>query len=885
MSGGVLRLSNATALPGGIAATGGTSALTINGGVVELANGNFLRDVGTGSAQFQITGGYSGFSASGAARIVTVNNSSAQELVWGTATFAPTTLVLNETTANNTLNLTNKLDLNGATRTIAVNANTATVSGVIRDATAGTAGLTKIGTGTLVLNQTNTYTGPTTISGGTLSVSATGNLGDAAAILVFNGGTLQITAGLTNFSGIGHTVVFNANQTVGLDITGTFTADQAINVGVGGLTKAGAGTLVLNQANTFLGTTTISAGTLRIDDGGSLANSKLIVNNGTLSFNRTAGSMTQGTDFSIITGTGAVNNAAAGTLVLNNVNTYSGTTTASAGTITVSHALAIQNSALVTTGAGTVTLSGVTTPTFGGLSGATGNLGSANVLGAGYSSVTALTLNPNSGSVTYGGVISDGTVGMTLTKTGAGTQILSGANTYTGLTTVTLGTLTVGNGTTGSLNGTTGTALTFNGAGTFNVAEAASSTQGMGALTFGAGGGTVTSTGIAAQNSTLTFASLTARAAGTSGNFTLATNTTAAQNKIVLTSTTNAPLNASGSNNQGFFFGGTEYARYDTTAGYFRAVTYGTDNNASPIVAAGLTLGIDDATKDVKISGNITTQATASVNTLNVVANTVTLSSTAQVLSTNGVLATGGAIATTGFNQTGNILTASGFIQPAVAGGELVINVNSGTFVLNPTIQNNTSASSLTKTGTGTLTLNAILSTYSGGTVIAAGTLGFASAAGANTETALGLSTGLVTLNPGATLALNRNYISNNLALNGGTITCGNSFASTLAGTTITLTGNTTINVTGNLNITGNMTGTGGITKTGGTVVPVTGTNTYTGPTIINGGALKFKTPASLYNNTPASWIPANITVGSGGSFMVNVGGRVSSLERKPASS
>ncbi len=858
VSSGVLRLSNATALPGGINATGGTSALTINGGVVELANGNFLRDLGTGSAQFQIPSGVSGFSANAAARTVTVNNASSQELVWSSSTFAPSTLVLNDTTANNTLNLTNKIDLNGATRTIAVNANTATISGVIRDSTAGTNGIIKSGAGTLILNQANTFTGPITINGGTVSASATGHLGAAASNLVFNGGTLQITSGLTNFSGLGHTVVFNPDQTVGLDIAGTFTADQALNVGFGGLTKAGAGTLILNQTNTYIGTTTISAGTLRIDDGGSIANSKLIVNNGTLTFNRTSGSITQGTDFSIITGTGAVIQAGAGNLILNNVNTYSGTTTANAGTITVSNALALQNSTLVTTGAGTITLSGVTTPTIGGLSGTTGNLGSANVLGAGYSSVTALTLNPLSGSLTYGGVISDGTLGMTLTKIGAGTQILSGANTYTGATTVNAGTLTVGNSTTGSLNGTTGTDLTIGGTGIFNVAEAASSAQHMKTLAFNATDGTVRST-FASIAANLTIDAAPTRLSGGSGTFVIsggAIGTAAANasgtpgtNNIILTGqATQAAMGVA------YFAGtvsGTGYAFYDG-AGFVRPIDFVKDTiplGGSSTQAGGTTI---PSNPYVQTTAAITAQTTATFTGLHITgASNFTLAA-GQTVTTNGILKSGGVSTISG-----------GTALQAGTGAEMVIRTDLSTdnISLTARLRSLTTATAPSPKPEQALSLSmrcavtpvAPLSTQ----VASVNPLG----------------AGTTTVNRAGTLALNRNNFSTPIVLNGGTVTCGNSFSSTLSSTSFTLNDLSTINVTGNLTISANMSGSGGFIKTGGAVVPVTGTDSYTGPTIINGGALKFKTPLSLYNNTPASWTPANITVGSGASFIVNVGG------------
>lgn len=75
----------------------------------------------------------------------------------------------------------------------------------------------------------------------------------------------------------------------------------------------------------------------------------------------------------------------------------------------------------------------VTTVTLGGL---TGNKNLASVFTTstgGYSGVIALTLNPGVGVThSYAGDIADGASGMTLTKTGDGTQIFSGTNTYTG---------------------------------------------------------------------------------------------------------------------------------------------------------------------------------------------------------------------------------------------------------------------------------------------------------------------------------------------------------------------------------------------------------------------------------------------------------------------
>jgi autotransporter-associated beta strand protein len=170
---GVLRLSGATALPGGIGTTSGTSALTLNGGVVELANGNFLRNLGTGVDQVQLTGGISGFSALSGPRTVNFNNDGHQ-ITWGSATFAPATLVLNETTGNNPLNFTNAVDLGASMRTVAVHTSTATMSGMLSGAGGG---LTKIGAGTLALSNTNTFSGGLTIKRGQLNMNSTNSFG------------------------------------------------------------------------------------------------------------------------------------------------------------------------------------------------------------------------------------------------------------------------------------------------------------------------------------------------------------------------------------------------------------------------------------------------------------------------------------------------------------------------------------------------------------------------------------------------------------------------------------------------------------------------------------------------------------------------------------
>jgi autotransporter-associated beta strand protein len=347
------------------------------------------------------------------------------------------------------------------------------------------------------------------------------------------------------------------------------------------------------------------------------------------------------------------------------------------------------------------------------------NVGGA--ISGGNAGATVLTLRgSNTNANTISGVISTGAATtFALTKTEAGTWILSGANTYSGVTTIRGGTLTIGNG--GSLNGTTGTALTINGSGTFNVQESGGSTQGMGLLTLTSGDATIQST-FASTSATLTFSNVTARAAnGGSANFVISGGTPTT-NVIVLSQYNGSAPSTGSLLDKGLFFGGSNYATYDS-GGYLRAYAT-TDTNAVTSPAAA-TLGVNDATKNAFVTGAITAQTTASVNTINLSSNNLTMSTTAQVLSTNGLISSGSTAATLG--STGGIL------QATASGGELLVRVNGSSDVLTVTsvIQNfagGVTGSSLTKVGAGKLVIGGA-NTYTGGTFVYGGTLQLAGSA------------------------------------------------------------------------------------------------------------------------------------------------------------
>ncbi|MDY0250041.1 MAG: autotransporter domain-containing protein [Pseudomonas sp.] len=140
-------------------------------------------------------------------------------------------------------------------------------------------------------------------------------------------------------------------------------------------------------------------------------------------------SLTGGTFSGVISGTGGLIKSGGGTQVLTGANTYTGTTTLEAGGLTLSGGSAIANTGAVVVNGGVLALTH--SETIGALSG----IGGTVELGS-----NSLTMQANSGSTAYAGVIS-GTGD--ISKTGASTLALSGINTYSGATLVNGGLLTV----------------------------------------------------------------------------------------------------------------------------------------------------------------------------------------------------------------------------------------------------------------------------------------------------------------------------------------------------------------------------------------------------------------------------------------------------------
>ncbi len=417
ISGGTLQLGNNTATGGVLGNIVDNGALVLNrsdavsfAGVIS-GTGAFTQ---AGSGELKLTGAntYTGGTTIGSGRVLHLGDGGTTGSIVGN--------VVN----NGTL--------------IANRSGSLALDGVI----SGTGTLIKRGSGELLLAGNNTFTGTTRLEQGIVGATQGSNFGLAGNTLQFDGGTLRWQQ------------PFFLDRTVQLlSGGGTFdsnglTAELRTPVsGAGGLTKTGAGTLVLSRDNLYTGTTLINAGTLQIGDGGTTGSIVgNIGNQGALVVNRS-----DNFTFSRqITGSGSVTKQGAGTVTLTSDQSYTGDTIISAGALQI------------------------------GGGGASGRIAGNIVNNA------ALVFDHGSNAHTYAGTI--GGTG-TLAKQGSGTLTLSGDNSYTGLTTVTAGRLNVA----GSIDGNVqvGNGATLGGGGTAGGSSTTVSVGNGGRLSPGTSPGTL----------------------------------------------------------------------------------------------------------------------------------------------------------------------------------------------------------------------------------------------------------------------------------------------------------------------------------------------------------------------------------------------------------
>ncbi|MBD6383280.1 fibronectin-binding autotransporter adhesin ShdA [Salmonella enterica] len=195
--------------------------------------------------------------------------------------------------------------------TIAESATLALSQGTLDNNVTGEGQIVKSGSDELIVTGDNTYSGGTTISGGTLTADHADSLGTGA---VANSGVLQVGEG---------------------ELENTLS-------GSGSLVKTGTGELTLSGDNTYSGGTTITGGTLTADHADSLGSGD-IDNSGVLKVG-------EGDLENTLSGSGSLVKTGTGELTLSGDNSYSGGTTIIGGTLTADHADSLGTGAVANSG-------------------------------------------------------------------------------------------------------------------------------------------------------------------------------------------------------------------------------------------------------------------------------------------------------------------------------------------------------------------------------------------------------------------------------------------------------------------------------------------------------------------------------------------------------
>jgi fibronectin-binding autotransporter adhesin len=646
-------------------------------------------------------------------------------------------------------------------------------------------------------------------------VTGTGNIIDlgvaGTGTLAFSGATVNMTGFLEN------------NTTAN---TGTFTVSAVVGPNVLGIVQnSTTSSLVLSAANTFVGDTTLTKGTLNLQ-------SSLALQNSVLNTNNTAGAVTFGTSAAV------------------------GLTAVTLGGLA---------------GNGNVNLNNfLTTPTAVALT-----IGNSNSTLSGTNSITGLTVT-NTLNPTYSGNLSNTNGAASVTKVGSNTQTFSGSNTYTGATAVSAGNLTLS----GTLNGTSGTSTS--GTGTFNetstgVISTGTFSQGSSGLSTLAGantyGGTTTvsgtgtlalaSTGSLGNTAVSVGSAATAGALQINGNYTI--GSTAAS--VAVGGTTGAgtisfPNSESSTStltvnntsaNTGLTLGGATSGQavlnfntgntstdQITTGGLLKVNSGGAVINLAALPTTTLAIGsynlLSYATSTVPsgvVLGTYTAPAgnifyltsTATAVTLNdaagASANAYWTGSQSSVWNTNPSGPTNFVNAPTGGTSTGLPDSTTNVFITANSAMNLSMTLGQGFDINSLNFTGTNTADTAGSTIAGALTPLTIEATNANGNTVRSG-ITVAGGSGANTISAPIILDGTQSWTNSSTSLL--------------TV----SGAVTNSGFTLTTAG------TGPMTISGAIGGAGGLTDTSTGVVTLNAANGYTGPTLVNGGILYLGNAAAI---------------------------------------
>lgn len=918
-----------------IAATGSIAGTLL---VLETGSASILGSVGS----VLLNGGNTEFSLNGTAGAATVTN--AGTLIFTDTSTAGTSIITNgdgltdcgfigfagTSTANTATvinNSTGILDISQHTAELvigtlsgsgsvflganelrigALNQN-ATISGVISDNLSG-GSLTKQGSGVVTLSASNTYTGTTTVSAGTLALAVDGSLSVDSALVVSSGAVFDISqvtgefVTLGDVSGAGTFSLGNKQFVVGTNVTDPTTrtisgviSDGGIGGGVGGaLTKEGSGTLILSNINTYTGLSTISAGTLSLIGSGSISGG-VSISAGTFDIS----DVTTSSTIASLAGSGGSVELGTKNLIVNTTasTSYAGTLAGTNGT-----------NALTKTGSGVLTLTGdssaytgMTIITAGGLAlsgsgelpgGMTINAGSfdisnvttsatiSSLIGSGGTVVlgTKNLIVNTSASTSYAGSITGSSASNALTKSGSGSLTLTANNSaYTGMTTVSAGTLALSTG--GTLPGE----MTVNG-GSFDITLVTTSAT---IASLAGSGGTVA---LGTKNLIVNTSATTSYAGTISG-----TNTANA-----LTKNGVGTLSLTGNN--------SSYTGMTTVNAGVLALANGGTLASSLTVNSG-SFDISAVTTSATITSLTGSGGVVALGTKNLILNTSTSTNYMGTISgtntTNALTKSGAGTLTLSANSssyTGMTTVSAGTI--ALSGGGALpggMTINAGSFNISSvtafaTISSLAGAGGTVVLGNKTLVVNTSLSTTYAGAITGSGGNLTKQNTGVLTLTSGAIDYTGTTNIVGGTLALSNAGIlsSNSILVTGaaGTFDMSQTTASALtigdvSGAGYFSLGNNDFLIGANINgdqtrtISGVMSdgGIGGgieatVTKQGTGTLILTGENTYTGLTTVEAGTLQLGLPEGLF--AYKSWnagftIAGDVTVNAG-AFLIGYG-------------
>lgn len=741
----------------------------------------------------------------------------------------------------------------------------ATLNGAIT----GSGDVSFSGPGTLTLGASNSYSGATTISSGTLRVANAGTLGNGSGAV-------------TN------------NSALVLDRSDSYVLANSVT-GTGTVTQQGSGTTILTGNNTYQGATTISGGNLQVGNGGTTgtlgsAAVSLGASNATLVFNRS-----DNVDLNnAVTGTGKLTQAGSGVLTVLSSNAYTGGTVISSGSLKVGNGgtagqlggggVAISNGASLVfdrsdavtvanglSGAGSLRQSGAGTLTVGGANSYSGGtvidsgrtLKAAGGLGSGAVVNNGTMVYDRSGWTTFANNIS-GSGSLDVANTGWHT--FTGSNSYTGTTRVrgtevTLGQNALAGSTLTTFTSDTSTALEIKGA----VSGANVNVGGLAGNRRVYVGSTVKDLNLGGNNENTVLSgnsdfnnSGSVIKVGT-GTTTLAGNMNFLKGAFVRSGTLEI---ASGDSlfSQALMVGayagdnGTFLVSGGTNSMFFSSLHIGREGTGTfnvtggKTVAAGIRLSLQDSGLPFGGSGTMNVSGGRVENSSNMHLGNGTINISGGIVTNSGVISMGPGVSA--INLTGNgILAAKSIsiggtnnqinIGTGGSAGELrltegiaawttnagsVVNFNhsNSSYTLGGNI--NGSKLALNQNGSGKTILTGVLA-WGGGTTISGGTLQLGNGGA--------YSPGASDRNPLAQSLVNHGTLAINYGGSGGVV------------------------------VNGVISGTGAFLKEGSARVILAGANTYSGGTTVQGGNLELALTGQLLSGS-------DLTVNSGATFTLN---------------